>query len=618
MYHDNDGLPVILVCHSMGCKMGHYFLNFALRERGQAWLDQYIHTYMPVGAPHGGVSLAVRAGVTGKGLSDEVDMMMAGDDEGLTLYRSWGSGAWLMPRYLPTDVVPSAIVRREGELAITIRESQLQVGPLFANRDKLPKDLRLAVEFRGLVARTEFHPLIVKKDAITGETVEPLDATVAFDETFYIAVPYLGDYDTLGEVQFFLEEPAGRLNQNHSEFRARIKQSTSWAPIRAAKKKASKAMRSVAKMLGASMRVAMSSEPCRLQVSQFPTETDDANEIELEIPMCGCRGSKIIEENDNDMAEEDANETPEHSQKLGNLHFLLRYRPHPMHTCGEKVDTPIAAVTPGKTPVVPIESSDNRGAGDVFPATFETWTGYDLLKNDGFCSPIWPMLQKYYEDDPLGPTKTSALDAPPVKRVRSIYGINLETEVSAVYRHRPVVVVGDDKADSRYVVDETARFPDEQDGIVQSNPWARQNLYDYKMNKGRISETPQTLQKVPGKAQQRRVCGDGTVPYWNLIHCLSWKDSVDELTIDELEKAEHRGILADKRFHALLKQYCKIKDPRANAMLHLREQNKKARSRMTKGAGGIGTLQSALADLEPPSAETGGEGIELDIDGKAS
>ena len=35
MYDDNNKLPIILCCHSMGSKMGHYFLNFALKKKGQ-------------------------------------------------------------------------------------------------------------------------------------------------------------------------------------------------------------------------------------------------------------------------------------------------------------------------------------------------------------------------------------------------------------------------------------------------------------------------------------------------------------------------------------------------------------------------------------------------------
>ena len=163
-----------------------------------------------------------------------------------------------------------------------------------------------------------------------------------------------------------------------------------------------------------------------------------------------------------------------------------------------------------------------------------------------------------------------------------------------MYRHRPVVVVGDDMADSRYVLDTMATFPSLGDEVVQSNPWAKHNLSDYKMNCGRILETPRTLQNVPGKLEQRRCCGDGTVPYWNLIHCLSWKESVPELSVDELDKAEHRGILADARFHALLKRYCLVKDPRASAMLQSQAHN---RARMMRGAGGIGSLQSTLTNM---------------------
>ena len=48
---------------------------------------------------------------------------------------------------------------------------------------------------------------------------------------------------------------------------------------------------------------------------------------------------------------------------------------------------------------------------------------------------------------------------------------------------------------------------------------------------------------------------------------LSWKDKIDVLTVDELSGAAHRNIVGDKRFFALLKRYCKVIDPRANAMM---------------------------------------------------
>lgn len=46
MYEDNDCIPIILACHSLGSKVVHYLLNFCLREKGQDWVDSHIHTYM--------------------------------------------------------------------------------------------------------------------------------------------------------------------------------------------------------------------------------------------------------------------------------------------------------------------------------------------------------------------------------------------------------------------------------------------------------------------------------------------------------------------------------------------------------------------------------------------
>lgn len=46
MYQENGGLPVVMCCHSMGSRMGHYFLNFCQREKGRDWIDKHIHTYM--------------------------------------------------------------------------------------------------------------------------------------------------------------------------------------------------------------------------------------------------------------------------------------------------------------------------------------------------------------------------------------------------------------------------------------------------------------------------------------------------------------------------------------------------------------------------------------------
>jgi Lecithin:cholesterol acyltransferase len=630
--------------------MGHYFLNFCLQEKGQAWIDKYIHTYMPVGAPHLGVSLAVRAGVTGKGLNDQVDMLLEGDDEGLVLYRSWGSGAWLMPRILPTHVVPSCIVRRECELGLRIISS-IQVGPLFAGRQKPPKELRLTVIFRDVIkGHTDFAPVVSQPTATGG-----LEMTVSFDETFYIALPDLGCDEHLGDISFYLEEPAGSLYQNPSDFRQQMRQLTNWAPVRHVKKKMTQWLRQKAKQWGFVLRVACSETPLHIQASHFKpsaigTGIDDDKPVELvkEVSMCGSVGNGDTNEatairyddyvpgtgdsaanvgtsfriKRGNMLHSDAaiGTQPRKDQPLGTLQVRVRFCPPPASGKHQNAATPVAATTPGSTPIIPIQDKNDKILSAVTDlknaiqgnaihtnAVFDVWDGHELLKNDGFCGSSFKVLEDYYEADPLGPTTKSSAYAPPVKRVRSIYGINRPTEVCAVYRHRPVVVVGDDLADSRYVLDTQAIFPSENDNLVTNNRWAQLNLRDYQMKNGLILETPSTLQNIPGRLEQRRCCGDGTVPYWNLIHCLTWGGSVPDLTIDELKGAEHRGILADARFHALLKQYCRVRDPRATALLYSKQKHlSRMKNSTMPGAGGIGSLHSALADLS-----TGESGVDF-------
>merc|ERR1719464_2468060 len=91
--------------------------------------------------------------------------------------------------------------------------------------------------------------------------------TVSFQETFYLAVPWLGEHDAIGELIIFLEEPAGRINQNSSELGKRLKKATKF--MRGVKKKASKLYRDFAKKVGTVLRVACSEYPMLLKVSDF-------------------------------------------------------------------------------------------------------------------------------------------------------------------------------------------------------------------------------------------------------------------------------------------------------------------------------------------------------------
>jgi len=62
----NTGEPVVVVCHSMGNKLFHYFL-YCKRSQpgGQQWIDKYIHTFYAVGAPWLGAPKGLCAVVAG-------------------------------------------------------------------------------------------------------------------------------------------------------------------------------------------------------------------------------------------------------------------------------------------------------------------------------------------------------------------------------------------------------------------------------------------------------------------------------------------------------------------------------------------------------------------------
>ena len=513
---------------------------------------------------------------------------MISADEGLILYRSWGSGPWLMPRDLPPGVYPPCIVRREGELGIKIR-SRIDLLGLFADREKPPRELRLTIVFRGKIrASTDFVPLV------TDSETNPSSMTIAFDETFYLAVPYLDDGENdLGSLVFYLEEPSGQLYQSHqTRFRNQFQSATKWA--RGLKKEATKLFRSFAKKMVPPLRVAVCDRPLQLKASSF----DDASSttamgspvVESVVSFRRCSGGaeaqRILQHSeDQEDVEEDEDEMyssvapsymlpvssdpsdPLQQQQeqpaVGNLTIYTMYsRPRDFSTepCNFTNNFAVRAET---TPAPPVRSRRRKyNTIDHTKIVYDIWNGRDLFEQDGFCNNMFDVDSEYYEHDPLGPSTTSALEAPPVNIVRSIYGINVPTEVSAVYRKEPVVVIGDGKADRRYKIDKSAAFSKTTDAENVDDPRIAAMLEGYRLKDGIIEETPDCLQTVPGTTEKRKCCGDGTVPYWSLVHCLTWKDSVPVVTADELEGAVHRPILSDKRFHALLRKYCIVEDPR--------------------------------------------------------
>ncbi|PRP82393.1 hypothetical protein PROFUN_10169 [Planoprotostelium fungivorum] len=98
----NNGRRVVLVAHSMGNKLVHYFLQWLKRQRGQEWIDAHIDSFFSVSAPWMGNCMSIRGMLSG--VSFEMDNLGLHPARALRMCRGMGSLPWLLP--LRTDLSP--------------------------------------------------------------------------------------------------------------------------------------------------------------------------------------------------------------------------------------------------------------------------------------------------------------------------------------------------------------------------------------------------------------------------------------------------------------------------------------------------------------------------------
>ncbi|PRP78239.1 hypothetical protein PROFUN_13849 [Planoprotostelium fungivorum] len=102
----NGGRKALIIAHSMGNRLTHYFFNWVEKNYGKEWIDRNIETYFAVGAPWLGSPKTVRGTVVGEKFG--LDLFL-NDEEGSMICRNTGSMPWLFP--LRTDLL------KYGEIA---------------------------------------------------------------------------------------------------------------------------------------------------------------------------------------------------------------------------------------------------------------------------------------------------------------------------------------------------------------------------------------------------------------------------------------------------------------------------------------------------------------------
>jgi pimeloyl-ACP methyl ester carboxylesterase len=124
----NAGEKCVLVAHSMGCRVTHYFTHWVATSEpgrargGAAWLDANVHSLVPIGGPFLGACSGTMQYLQPGNVAGLVPAVLSTTD-GHAMLRSWGSMPFVFGSDLALRTQPASHlswVRREGVLHVEI------------------------------------------------------------------------------------------------------------------------------------------------------------------------------------------------------------------------------------------------------------------------------------------------------------------------------------------------------------------------------------------------------------------------------------------------------------------------------------------------------------------
>ena len=453
------------------------------------------------------------------------------DEEALSISRSLGSGPWLIPSDLPEGVPGTNYILPHGVLEISVTHA-VNVDPLVNNRQALnrPKRYQLLISGKGFngpqkedsqrTIRTPFH----KISSDLGPNVVVFTDKISFaTET----KPYYNE-----TLQFLLQEPGFAAAKKEKEKRKcnpfvwclcclcipcmlafKIIEAVLLGLVRAATLTAD----AIAGSAGGSTTLAFS------EGIKIPKSVWDGKTVIIKIPMY----------HTDDYGQYEGRccmSTLKKSRKV-DLHVKLKWTKFNSTKSFRRICSPLCRPSPTAIQL-PITTRKKE--------KYQEFSGYDIAEREGLQESL-RYIKRDYDNDKYCPRNYSVIDPPPISRIHAIYGVNLPTEVGCVYS-RQDICLSDTLLQSLYAPDKKA--------IIGKNT-------GYRISGGLIMETHKTKQKASGDIE---ISGDGTVPYWSLAHSKTWHSKERKVTVQELDKAPHREILADPRFHEAILNYVCIKD----------------------------------------------------------
>ncbi|KAL7531963.1 hypothetical protein ACHAXR_004337 [Thalassiosira sp. AJA248-18] len=541
--HKRNGLPIVLLCHSLGCKVAQYFLEFA-NAKDKTWCERYIHTYMPVGAPHLGAPVALRGVLSSDKMGLEAFLT---DSEALAMCRTLSSIPWLIPSHVPPSSVPS-MVRREGAFEININ-STINIVPLLEGRVEcdIPQKLELVVRYGKRTLTTRFVPLVDNEVHFKGKFIfstgpEGPYAKQCCAKCCQCCILKCACCACCSDNHLIISICEPGLNETRrtkkgAEMRQKCCSVDSrrkwlkiifcwwiikWAFIVAgyltylvSYKLWLRVADAISRFSGGSSQLAVCAP---VDLRGFVGETASHNvEVELrnDLKQAMCRRKEA-------------------STPMPSINVNVRWVPPP----------DVSTIPTGSKL---LELSDDRyqlidGLAckqDGQNWEYEAIAGSRILEEEvGHDDSISKAVSEMYDADPLQPR--GSLKPPPVKHIKAVYGVNLPTEVGAVYKRKRTYAERKHKVKSKYELDERAKY--------------RSGNHGYILDDGIFYETKDTPQMIEAEGRVVSCSGDGSVPYWSLQHVRNWKTHCS-VEITELDGARHREILADRRFHEVLIDY---------------------------------------------------------------
>ena len=544
LYRQNDNTPVVLLCHSLGCKVGHYFLNYCRTHRGQSWIDRYVHTYMPVGGPHLGAPKALRAVLSGDKMS--LDAFLT-DAEALSLGRSLGSGPWLFPAQLPPGA-PSCLYEKPQGLLEIVVSTPIDISSMMKNRQNWSRTtkFKLSCVFGGTV--------VTSKDFSSSDSSNGRRGTmvVRFEEHFMFATsvagPHCNNRHASDELQILLLEPGAAVAKRNKR--------TWWdtmccvccclllcplyVPIRVVGCVVTSVVllsaEAVTRAIGTATVLAVS-KPIRLSETLRPGRGGKGRRVATVTAQLYHGDGKEKMNRGGGLCSGGPESVPVQIQLTWNPSASIQRHLSASLRFSNSASTKDSAVAIARKAAGGDDNNDPSMDGSVRPSV-------DLLRREGLDNVLF-MMERVYNGDRLGPRERSAVEAPPVSRIKAVYGINLPTEVGSVYSVQPGTIYS--AVHNFFRLDRSVK-------LVQNDNDQQRNK-GYVLKGGILQETKKCAQIHCVTGETLTCSGDGTVPYWSLQHARTWQSDSCNVQVDEIEKAEHREILADPRFHRILIDY---------------------------------------------------------------